>query len=217
MVRKQLRAAVPPCLWEKGTPRLLPLEVLRCWSAIFKSRALQADRLAPPSHLACVLGWPRGLRRGCRLPRPMAAWRPRGGQRDPLPTLPTGKTCQQADPCASNPCANGGQCLPFESSYICGCPAGFHGPTCRQDVNECSQSPGPCLHGGTCLNEPGSYRCVCRASHTGPQCELPYVPCSPSPCQNGGTCHPTGDTAHECTCLPGMAHGWGQGEGPGLL
>lgn len=124
--------------------------------------------------------------------------------------------------CASNPCANGGQCLPFEASYICGCPAGFHGPTCRQDVNECSQSPGPCLNGGTCLNELGSYRCACRASHTGPHCELPYVPCSPSPCQNGGTCRPTGDTTHECTCLPGTARGrcggarGRAGEGAGL-
>ena len=121
------------------------------------------------------------------------------------PPRSPGKTCQQADPCASNPCANGGQCLPFEASYICRCPPGFHGPTCRQDINECSQSPGPCQHGGTCHNELGSYRCACRATHTGPHCELPYVPCSPSPCQNGGTCRPTGDTTHECACLPGTA------------
>lgn len=166
---------------------------------------------------------------GCR-----AAWPA------PPPTClaPPGKSCQQADPCASNPCANGGQCLPFESSYICGCPPGFHGPTCRQDVNECSQSPGLCRHGGTCHNEVGSYRCVCRATHTGPHCELPYVPCSPSPCQNGGTCRPTGDTTYECACLPGRSSGlagplpgshlcyccWAQGAGmegvwrePGLL
>ena len=134
------------------------------------------------------------------------------------PPSPPGKTCQQADPCASNPCANGGQCLPFEASYICHCPAGFHGPTCRQDVNECSQSPGLCHHGGTCLNEVGSYRCVCRPTHTGPHCELPHVPCSPSPCQNGGTCRPTGDTTHECACLPGTARRKRAGGGePGRL
>lgn len=174
--------------------------------------------------MECVLGWPLGTsvpvgknvgfcsgapRAEERVPSAQAntSVRPGGGRHDPLPPSPTGKTCQQADPCASNPCANGGQCLPFEASYICGCPAGFHGPTCRQDVNECSQSPGPCLNGGTCLNELGSYRCACRASHTGPHCELPYVPCSPSPCQNGGTCRPTGDTTHECACLPGTARG----------
>lgn len=119
---------------------------------------------------------------------------------------PPGKTCQQADPCASNPCANGGRCLPFEASYICSCPTGFHGPTCRQDVNECGQTPSPCRNGGTCHNEVGSFRCACRPTHTGPLCDLPFVPCSPSPCQNGGTCRPTGDTTHECACLPGRSH-----------
>lgn len=130
---------------------------------------------------------------------------------------PPGKTCQQADPCASNPCANGGQCLPFEASYICRCPPSFHGATCKQDVNECGLSPPPCRNGGTCLNEVGSYRCACRPTHTGPHCELPYVPCSPSPCQNGGTCRPTGDTTHECACLPGTGRrglgGAGRGQG----
>lgn len=108
-----------------------------------------------------------------------------------------------ANPCASNPCANGGQCSAFDSTYICTCPPAFHGQTCKQDVNECAQTPSPCLNGGVCVNEVGSYHCRCASEYTGQHCETPYMPCSPSPCQNGGTCIQKGDTTYDCTCLPG--------------
>lgn len=116
---------------------------------------------------------------------------------------PPGKTCSQADPCASNPCANGGQCSPFESHYICTCTPTFHGQTCKVDVNECNQGPSPCKNGGTCVNDVGSYRCKCPREYTGKHCEVLYRPCSPSPCLNGGTCMQRGNTTYECTCLPG--------------
>lgn len=120
------------------------------------------------------------------------------------PSLPSpGKTCQQADPCASNPCANGGQCVPFEAHYICRCTAGFHGANCKQDVNECNISPSVCKNGGSCTNEVGTYQCSCKPAYTGQNCEHLYVPCNPSPCQNGGTCRQIGDTTYDCTCLPG--------------
>ena len=114
-----------------------------------------------------------------------------------------GKSCQLANPCASNPCANGGQCSAFDSNYICTCPASFHGQTCKQDVNECAQTPSPCRHGGVCVNEVGSFHCRCPQEYTGQHCETPYLPCSPSPCQNGGSCTQKGDTAYECSCLTG--------------
>lgn len=119
-----------------------------------------------------------------------------------LPPSP-GKSCQQADPCASNPCANGGQCVPFEAHYVCRCTAGFHGANCKQDVNECNISPPVCKNGGSCTNEVGTYQCSCKPAYTGQNCEHLYVPCNPSPCQNGGTCRQTGDTTYDCTCLPG--------------
>lgn len=122
------------------------------------------------------------------------------------PSLPSpGKTCQQADPCASNPCANGGHCVPFEAHYICRCTAGFHGANCKQDVNECNISPPVCKNGGSCTNEVGTYQCSCKPAYTGQNCEHLYVPCNPSPCQNGGTCRQIGDTTYDCTCLPGRA------------
>uniref|UniRef100_A0A4W3GEJ5 Neurogenic locus notch homolog protein 1 n=1 Tax=Callorhinchus milii TaxID=7868 RepID=A0A4W3GEJ5_CALMI len=116
-----------------------------------------------------------------------------------------GKNCQQADPCASNPCANGGQCVPFEAHYICKCTTGFHGPICKQDINECAVTPPPCRNGGKCLNDIGTYQCTCPPEFTGRHCEKLYIPCSPSPCQNGGTCRSLGDTAYDCACLPGFS------------
>lgn len=114
-----------------------------------------------------------------------------------------GKTCQQADPCASNPCANGGRCSAFDSHFICTCPPSFHGPTCRLDVNECAMTPSPCQNSGVCINEVGSYRCRCPLEYAGTHCERPFQPCQPSPCVNGGTCTQTSDTGYACTCLPG--------------
>uniref|UniRef100_A0A674DL31 Neurogenic locus notch homolog protein 1 n=1 Tax=Salmo trutta TaxID=8032 RepID=A0A674DL31_SALTR len=117
----------------------------------------------------------------------------------------SGKQCQQADPCASNPCANGGQCTPFESHYICSCTPFFYGQTCKQDVNECAQSPSHCQNGGVCVNEVGTYRCQCPQEYTGKHCDIRYLPCNPSPCHNGATCVQKGDTTYECSCVPGFS------------
>lgn len=118
-------------------------------------------------------------------------------------SLPSGKLCNQADPCSSNPCANGGQCSTIDFQYICTCTPFFSGKTCKQDVNECDARPSPCRNGGACINEVGGYRCQCPQEFTGKHCESRYQPCSPSPCLNGGTCIQRGETSYECSCVPG--------------
>ncbi|CAG08131.1 unnamed protein product, partial [Tetraodon nigroviridis] len=119
-------------------------------------------------------------------------------------SVSSGKLCQQADPCASNPCANGGHCSAIESHYVCTCTPFFSGKTCKQDVNECDVSPSLCKNDGVCINDVGGYRCKCPVEYTGKHCESRYLPCNPSPCHNGGTCIQKGETSYECSCVPGF-------------
>uniref|UniRef100_A0A8C0GY29 Neurogenic locus notch homolog protein 2 n=1 Tax=Chelonoidis abingdonii TaxID=106734 RepID=A0A8C0GY29_CHEAB len=114
-----------------------------------------------------------------------------------------GKDCQWIDACMSQPCANGSTCITSGSGFSCTCLAGYTGPKCEIDLNECA-TPGQCQNGGTCHNLPGSYQCQCKPGFRGHRCENTYVPCSPSPCMNGGTCHQTSDFTFECNCLPGF-------------
>lgn len=47
--------------------------------------------------------------------------------------------------------------------------AGFGGPDCNFEYNECESSP--CLNGGTCLDRVGEFQCVCPIGYAGPRCE----------------------------------------------
>jgi hypothetical protein len=47
------------------------------------------------------------------------------------------------NPCVSQPCLNGGQCVPTESSYECQCAPGIEGKTCELDARIC-QTQQPC-------------------------------------------------------------------------
>lgn len=123
-------------------------------------------------------------------------------QAHPLLVLP-GPDCSLPDPCLSSPCAHGARCsVGSDGRFVCSCPPGYQGRSCRGDVDEC-RAGGPCRHGGTCLNTPGSFRCLCPLGYTGLLCENPMVPCAPSPCRNGGTCRQSSDTTYDCACLPG--------------
>lgn len=45
--------------------------------------------------------------------------------------------------CALQPCLNGGQCIPTDSTYQCQCAPGFDGKTCELDARVC-QTQNPC-------------------------------------------------------------------------
>ncbi|CAG5988722.1 unnamed protein product [Menidia menidia] len=95
------------------------------------------------------------------------------------------------DPCARNPCQNGGSCkrrlsvgtdVKTEESvpvilvsnrplqpYACSCRPGYAGALCETDIDECQ--PTPCHNGGTCHNLVGGFSCTCPEGFTGMACE----------------------------------------------
>lgn len=47
------------------------------------------------------------------------------------------------------------------------CPAGYEGPDCKTDINECARSTSNCGKGAQCINTEGSFKCVCPAGFDG--------------------------------------------------
>ncbi|KAL1265047.1 hypothetical protein QQF64_003074, partial [Cirrhinus molitorella] len=62
--------------------------------------------------------------------------------------------------CSYGVCFNGGQCREG-SAQLCHCSAGFSGPSCQYDVNECEETNGGCE--ALCCNTIGSFYCKCPA------------------------------------------------------
>uniref|UniRef100_A0A914UJI5 Uncharacterized protein n=1 Tax=Plectus sambesii TaxID=2011161 RepID=A0A914UJI5_9BILA len=86
----------------------------------------------------------------------------------------TGSYCEQAIPCATNPCGANGTCVQIQDSsqYNCTCDYGFSGVNCSQNEQLCSSTNNPCLNGGQCVENPGGFlSCNCLANYTGLHCE----------------------------------------------
>ncbi|KAK1900842.1 Multiple epidermal growth factor-like domains protein 6, partial [Dissostichus eleginoides] len=60
--------------------------------------------------------------------------------------------------CSYGVCFNGGHCREG-STQLCDCLAGFNGPSCQYDVNECEETNGGCE--ALCSNTIGSFYCRC--------------------------------------------------------
>jgi len=76
------------------------------------------------------------------------------------------------DPCAVNPCLNGGQCrVDSQNQAYCVCPTGYSGPYCgTYDACSCN----PCRNGGTCVPTPNAfgYVCNCLTNFLGQNCTI---------------------------------------------
>uniref|UniRef100_A0A8C6P6B2 Neurogenic locus notch homolog protein 1 n=1 Tax=Nothobranchius furzeri TaxID=105023 RepID=A0A8C6P6B2_NOTFU len=116
----------------------------------------------------------------------------------------TGLLCQLKDACISNPCQRGSNCdtNPVTGNHFCNCPQGYVGPSCDQDVDECSLGSNPCEHAGKCINTKGSFQCKCLQGYKGARCETDVNECLSNPCQNEATClDQIGE--FQCICMAG--------------
>uniref|UniRef100_A0A8C1M817 Neurogenic locus notch homolog protein 1 n=1 Tax=Cyprinus carpio TaxID=7962 RepID=A0A8C1M817_CYPCA len=118
----------------------------------------------------------------------------------------TGLLCHLDDACISNPCQKGSNCdtNPVNGKAICTCPLGYVGPSCDQDVDECSLGANPCEHAGKCINTKGSFQCKCLRGYLGARCELDINECMSNPCHNDATCLDQIGGFH-CICMPGFS------------
>ncbi|XP_029190904.2 neurogenic locus Notch protein-like [Acropora millepora] len=112
------------------------------------------------------------------------------------------------DPCRSNPCQNGGRCLPRQDnlSFFCQCPEQCSGNLCQDCDHDKICTPEYCKNGGTCIAVGTKPYCKCTLGYQPPKCvnkstrELHNI-CHPNPCQNGGSCIRVGLNKRKCTCL----------------
>ncbi|XP_018583606.2 neurocan core protein [Scleropages formosus] len=81
----------------------------------------------------------------------------------------TNTSAAEDDPCQTNPCLHGGNCLSEGKGYSCYCPQGYSGESCEIDIDDCQSNP--CQNGGTCIDEIDSFVCLCLPSYGGVTCE----------------------------------------------
>ncbi|XP_018420048.1 PREDICTED: protein crumbs homolog 1 [Nanorana parkeri] len=102
--------------------------------------------------------------------------------------------CLQSDPCASQPCMNGGSCNDVFTQPVCTCPAWKTGTFCEVNITECASNP--CVH-GNCSVVNNGYKCECEDGYSGTNCEIHS--CHGHLCRSGATCI-AGTAGYFCLC-----------------
>uniref|UniRef100_A0A3Q3W7C4 EGF-like domain-containing protein n=1 Tax=Mola mola TaxID=94237 RepID=A0A3Q3W7C4_MOLML len=119
-----------------------------------------------------------------------------------------GRNCQlKVGPCHQrrSPCKNGGLCEDangFAAELTCRCLAGFTGPRCETNMDDCLMRP--CANGATCLDGVNRFSCLCPAGFSGRFCTVNLDDCASQPCRNGGRCLDRAEGFH-CVCRPGYS------------
>lgn len=75
------------------------------------------------------------------------------------------------DMCTNN-CSHFLHCESRQGRYYCKCQAGFTGPHCDININECSSNP--CIN-GKCLDDVNRYYCECNEGYWGTDCEKKVI------------------------------------------
>ncbi|KAH9487820.1 hypothetical protein Btru_068337 [Bulinus truncatus] len=118
-------------------------------------------------------------------------------------------TCQACDDSHFGPsCASSCTCVTQNSKCdktngSCICNAGWQGPTCAFDMDECSSGQHNCIGAESCINTVGSFQCNCSAGYTslGSACQ-DVNECERNPCKLNETCV-NNNGSFTCPCKDG--------------
>uniref|UniRef100_A0A915E4J3 Uncharacterized protein n=1 Tax=Ditylenchus dipsaci TaxID=166011 RepID=A0A915E4J3_9BILA len=111
--------------------------------------------------------------------------------------------CHSDEVCGRmNECKNRAVCVDEFNQRSCQCPAGFEGPLCELNIDDCKTSDGTtrCGPHSVCVDGIHSYSCQCANGFSGEHCDVVEDLCvAKSPCLNGGKCAML-DADYQCTC-----------------
>jgi hypothetical protein len=93
--------------------------------------------------------------------------------------------CREATDCSPNTCTNGGTCDDSSGLPVCTCVAGYEGPNCETNIDDCVANA--CVN-GRCQDGVHAYSCNCDYGFGGPLCNVDVDLCAPTPCADGSRC-----------------------------